>query len=386
MLDLIDKAMCSLQAALFGREVYSREHPAVDGHMKSAHDHLTKALHQIEQVTILGFEDRVVFQNDKLPSSSTLAKGLFGRLHQRGVEAVSFRRGLTRDEIGAMLDQLEDANKQPEQPEKINGSAHILLGWIGGTEPHGASEHSTVAGNPRRQASVLQHVWRDIRTGQPGQGELMTVVSDICTSVSLARGIMPPLASLKSHDEYTFVHTINVALLSTALAEELGMTGDTLLDLTVSAVLHDIGKRMIPKSVLNKEGKLTDDEWKIVQRHPVDGARLLFDAPDIPAIAPIVAFEHHMYPDGSGYPQVAGDWKMHLASRIVQVADVFDALRTDRPYRAGMSLQDALGILRKDAGTRYENALLDAFIHRVAGDSQSEFPEATSDIPRLRSA
>ena len=385
MLDLIDQAMCSLQAALFGREVYSREHPAVAGHIECAHDLLTKALHQIEQVTILGFEDRVVFQNDKLPSSSTLAEGLFRRLHQRGVEAVSFRRGLTRDEIGAMLDQLEDANKQPE---KINGSAHIRFGWIGSTEPHGEADEaksSKVAGNPRRQAGVLQHVWRDIRTGQPGQGELMTVVVDICAAVSVARGIMPPLASLKTHDEYTFVHTINVALLSTALAEEVGMRGDTLLDLTVAAVLHDIGKRMIPKSVLNKEGKLTDDEWKIVQRHPVDGARLLYGAPDIPAIAPIVAFEHHMYP-GGGYPRVAAGWKMHLASRIVQVADVFDALRTDRPYRAGMSHQDALDILQKDAGTRYEHALLDAFVNRVKGNTQHKFPEPTGDIPRLRTA
>ncbi len=383
MLDLIDQAMCSLQAALFGREVYSREHAAVSGHMKSAHDHLTKVLHQIEQVTILGFEDRVVFQNDKLPSSSTLVKGFFGRLQQHGVEALSFRRGVTRDEIGAMLDQLEDANKQPE---KINGSAHIRFGWIGSTEPHGEAQSSKVAGNPRRQAGVLQHVWRDIRTGQPGQGELMTVVVDICASVSLARGIMPPLATLKSHDEYTFVHTINVALLSTALAEEVGLRGDTLLDLTVAAVLHDIGKRMIPQSVLNKEGKLTDDEWKIVQRHPVDGARLLFDAPDVPPIAPIVAFEHHMYPDGGGYPQVADGRKMHLASRIVQVADVFDALRTDRPYRAGMSQQEAMGILQKDAGTRYEHALLDAFVNRVDGNTQHKFPEPTGDIPRLRSA
>ena len=385
MLDLIDGAMCSLQAALFGREVYSREHPAVSGHIECAYDLLTKAFHQMEQVTILAFEDRVVFQNDKLPSSSTLAEGLFRRLHQRGVEAVSFRRGLTRDEIGAMLDQLEDANKLPE---KINGSAHIRFGWIGSTEPHGEADEaqsSTVAGNPRRQAGVLQHVWRDIRTGKPEQGELSTLVADICTSVSLSRGITIPLASLKTHDEYTFVHTINVALLSTALAEEVGLRGDTLLDLTVAAVLHDIGKRMIPKSVLNKAGKLTDDEWKIVQRHPVDGARLLYGAPDIPAVAPIVAFEHHMYPDG-GYPRVAGGWKMHLASRIVQVADVFDALRTDRPYRAGMSLQEALDILQKDAGTRYEHALLDAFIRRVAGNTQRELPEAASDITSIRAA
>ena len=163
------------------------------------------------------------------------------------------------------------------------------------------------------------------------------------------------------------------------------MRGDALLDLTVSAVLHDIGKRMIPKSVLNKDGKLTDDEWKIVQRHPVDGALQLFGAPGVPKIAPIVAFEHHMYP-GGGYPQGADGWKMHLASRIVQVADVFDALRTDRPYRAGMSLQEALDILQKDAGTRYEHALLEAFVNRVAGNTQRELPEPARDIPRLRSA
>ena len=163
------------------------------------------------------------------------------------------------------------------------------------------------------------------------------------------------------------------------------MRGDALFDLTVAAVLHDIGKRLTPKSVLNKAGKLTDDEWKLVQRHPEDGARLLFGAPDIPAVAPIVAFEHHMYPDG-GYPPVAAGWKMHLASRIVQIADVFDALRTDRPYRKGMSLQEALEILQKDAGTRYEHALLDAFARRVAVSTQRELPEASSDITSVRTA
>lgn len=382
MLDLIDRAMCSLQAALFGREVYSREHPAVSGHIECAYDLLTKAFHQMEQVTVLAFEDRVVFKNDKLPSSSTLAEGLFRRLHQRGVEAVSFRRGLTCDEIRAMLDQLEDATKEPQ---KINGSAHIRFGWIGGTEPHGEAQPLKLAGNPRRQAGVVQHVWRDIRTGKPGQGELMSLVADICTSVSLARGITIPLASLKTHDEYTFVHTINVALLSTSLAEEVGIRGDALLDLTVAAVLHDIGKRMIPKSVLNKDGKLTDDEWKIVQRHPVDGALQLFGAPGVSKIAPIVAFEHHMYP-GGGYPPVAAGWKMHLASRIVQVADVFDALRTDRPYRKGMSLHEALEVLQKDAGTRYEHALLDAFVQRVAVSTQRELPEAASDVTSIRTA
>ena len=142
---------------------------------------------------------------------------------------------------------------------------------------------------------------------------------------------------------------------------------------------------MIPKRVLNKPGKLTDDEFKLVQRHPEDGARLLYGAPDIPPLAPIVAFEHHMFP-GGGYPRVPAGWKMHLSSRIVQVADVFDALRTDRPYRAGMSLQEALEILYKDAGTRYEQALLDAFTQRVVGNTQCEKSEAGSDTPKLRTA
>lgn len=164
------------------------------------------------------------------------------------------------------------------------------------------------------------------------------------------------------------------------------MHGDDLLDITVSAVLHDIGKRMIPKKVLNKPGKLTDDEYKLVKRHPVDGARLLYGAPDIPPLAPIVAFEHHIYPDGSGYPRVPAGWKMHEASKIVQVADVFDALRTDRPYRAGMSLEAALEILHKDAGTRYEHAILDAFTQRVAGNTERTQSDAASDTPKLRSA
>ena len=103
-----------------------------------------------------------------------------------------------------------------------------------------------------------------------------------------------------------------------------------------------------------------------MQMHPVEGARLLLNTPGVLELFPIVAYEHHVFADGSGYPKVPKGWKLNLASRIVQVADVFDALRTHRPYRRGMPVPKIVEIMQGDVGPRFDADLIDVFFQQIA--------------------
>ena len=137
------------------------------------------------------------------------------------------------------------------------------------------------------------------------------------------------------------MHTVNVAILSAALGEAVGMRPNQVFDLTLAALLHDVGKQHTPLAILNKPGKLDDGERQQMEQHASVGAALLLARRGVPDVAPIVAMEHHANVDGTGYPRLRRNARPHVASQIVHVADVFDALRTNRPYRAAMD--DARG-------------------------------------------
>jgi putative nucleotidyltransferase with HDIG domain len=349
---------------------------------QAAADKLRHALGQRDRIDVIAFDDRVVFDDQPLPDAHQLAHGLFRRLRQRGVECLGFTRGVTGDELTRLLDQLHMGYEGELAP-----GAHVALGFIadaGEGDPAAdralplkrASVRTLVGLNPRQQAGSLQQLWQQVYRGdQSAPGALTDIVTDICTTVSHNRNAMLPLASLKSHDEYTYVHTINVAILAAALAEAVGLRSDDVHDVTIAALMHDIGKRRVPKRLLNKSDKFTDDEWRIVRGHPTEGARLLFNLGGLPEIAPIVAFEHHMHIDGTGYPRVPAGWRMHLSSQIVQVADVFDALRTDRPYRQALSLEEAMDVLLNDAGTSLDRCLVDVFTEHVARNTERDFQQ-----------
>jgi HD-GYP domain-containing protein (c-di-GMP phosphodiesterase class II) len=150
-----------------------------------------------------------------------------------------------------------------------------------------------------------------------------------------------------------------------ALAEAVGFPGPTVTEIGIAALLHDVGKLRVPAEILNSGGRLTDEQAAIVKRHPGEGARLLLATPQIPELAPIVAYEHHIQYDGGGYPSVPRTWKLNLASAITTVADVYDALRSDRPYRPGLEREKIQAIMTMDAGTVFDPTLIRIFFEMV---------------------
>jgi putative nucleotidyltransferase with HDIG domain len=173
---------------------------------------------------------------------------------------------------------------------------------------------------------------------------------------------MIALTSIKAHDSYTFSHMVNVSLLTMAQARTLGISGSLLREFGVAGLMHDIGKVKTPPEILNKPGRLTDEEMKVVKRHVVDGAQILRHTPDMPALAPVVAFEHHLGQHLKGYPEGIGGRKLNLCTMLVSISDVFDALRTNRAYRDGLPSDRVRAMLAEQSGTAFEPTLLRRFI------------------------
>jgi HD-GYP domain-containing protein (c-di-GMP phosphodiesterase class II) len=129
--------------------------------------------------------------------------------------------------------------------------------------------------------------------------------------------------------------------------------------------MHDIGKVHTPAEVLNKPGKLTDEEFRIMKRHVVDGAHILRKTPEVPALAPVVAFEHHLKQDMSGYPENLSPRQLNLCTMIVSIADVFDALRSNRPYREGLATSRVRSIMGQKDDPAFNQVLLRRFVNLV---------------------
>jgi len=177
------------------------------------------------------------------------------------------------------------------------------------------------------------------------------------------------LTAIKNHDEYTFQHCVNVSILSISLGQRLGFNKKLLGELGVAAILHDLGKASIPPWVLNKPGKLTPEEWKLMTDHPVQGVKMIAKLRGLNELAlraMIVAFEHHLNFDKSGYPNLGDLLNQTLFGRIVAIADCFDAMTAHRSYRKSpFTPYEALHQMITENKEKFDPLLLKAFINTV---------------------
>ncbi|MCX7944593.1 MAG: HD-GYP domain-containing protein [Deltaproteobacteria bacterium] len=176
------------------------------------------------------------------------------------------------------------------------------------------------------------------------------------------------LSAIKNFDEYTFNHSVNVCVLAIAFGNALGLPKRRLAELGLAALFHDIGKLTIPKKILNKPGQLTSEEWDIMKQHPLFAMKLLFNMHGYSESGlkkVIVALQHHMNYDFSGYPRLILEKKLHLFSRIVAIVDTFDAMTTDRVYQKALKPDDALRRIISLASKKYDPVLVKAFVSSI---------------------
>ncbi|HSG29548.1 MAG TPA: HD domain-containing phosphohydrolase, partial [Candidatus Krumholzibacterium sp.] len=172
------------------------------------------------------------------------------------------------------------------------------------------------------------------------------------------------LKSLRNYDDYTFAHSVNVAVISTATARHIGFDEAAAGRIGLAALLHDIGKIYVPRHIIRKNGRLSPSEWQIIRRHPVDGARIL-QGEDLEEDLWRVAYEHHMQYDLSGYPNMKEGDSLLDASHIVRIADTYDALTTKRAYRKQISPYEAIKLMSKTRGSEFHPEYFDTFMHMM---------------------
>jgi putative nucleotidyltransferase with HDIG domain len=198
--------------------------------------------------------------------------------------------------------------------------------------------------------------------------EVEAVVHSLVATMHAEEHMLVPLLTLKQYDQYTTTHACNVAVLSMGVSERLGFSPAEVRSFGVAGLLHDIGKVAIPHDLLVKPGRYTDEERKVIQRHPVEGARMILERDRGLGLAAVVAYEHHIFLNGEGYPALTFARACHYASRIVHVCDVYDALCTDRPYRAAWHPEQALAYLHEQAGRELDPEVVHAFTEMI-GDA-----------------
>lgn len=354
-----------IAAAVTMRSLYPGNHPR----LAQAVSHLLIALHDAlehqkrDSVTFLIVgEDLVVDQ--QVFRKSTLSQRQFVQLlTRRGIERLTLAAGLTEEETHAVLTALAVGHP-------IENTAHVIYGRVRVT----MDEDPTNQGEKRErrelepdQLNVVREAFKRFRTDKKLPIEEMEkLVWGFIDSLSRSTRSILPLAKLKEHDEYTFVHSVNVSLLVLGQAKSFGIDGPMLHAFGLAALVHDIGKLMVPLTVLNHPGKLEGEHWSIMQSHAEQGAWYLSEMENSPPMSVLVAYEHHLRYDGKpAYPVLRTPRQPSLVSRMTSIADAYDAMSTVRPYQQPLMRAAALEILKKRAESFYDPLLVANFAQLV---------------------
>ena len=214
-----------------------------------------------------------------------------------------------------------------------------------------------------RTRQAVQTMFDEARMGKAlAVGQAHELVDDIASSVLRGGGVLLGLARLKTADNYTYMHSVAVCALMTALARELELAPEQVRSAGLAGLLHDIGKMAVPSAILNKPGSLSDAEFSSVRAHPAAGHRMLLEVDDIDPVALDVCLHHHEKLDGSGYPKGLCGEEISLYARMGAICDVYDAITSNRPYKQGWCPAESLRRMAAWRGGHLDATLFAAFV------------------------
>lgn len=366
------KFLNSIAQALAAMALYRDGHPARERAVDVAYQHLHDLQSDTPQPLFTFLGDEVVF--GQMPLRELKAWDWGKRLSQAGIQRLEFQDQVGREDFEGFLEEvlarltLSAISTEARQMRHSN----IRFGAVGlKGEPEIAPEPmptATISFSLSEEVDTVRWLQREVQNGGDVHlAEAEAVVRSLAVAMHAggARQIMMPLLQLKEFDQYTTTHSMNVAVLSMALAEFLGLSAGDVRTFGIAGLLHDIGKIKIPLEVLTKPGKLTDEERALMNEHPVAGARLLLEVDQDLDLAVVVAYEHHIMINGGGYPVLHYARDCHQASKLVHVCDVYDALRTRRPYREAWSFEKTLGYLSERSGLEFDPELCTSFANMM---------------------
>jgi putative nucleotidyltransferase with HDIG domain len=362
-----DDLVRRLAAALRGAELYSPRHPLVMRAVSSLYAACNAYLASASTLVIGFVGDDVVVNDSRLARGSASLTGFVRGLRDREIEKITFHRGVTADELHGFVTELADRRPAATLIDRLatRDVKRIVIGKL--TIDESADDEVGIEAARRVYNTAVtsaETLWAQAKAGdKPDPRTARKIIDSLASIVNQDRTSLMALTALKKYDNYTFTHMVNVAALSMAQARALNLDGPTLREFGFAALMHDIGKVNTPLEILNKPGALTGDEFRLMKQHVIDGAHILRRTPETPALAPIVAFEHHLKQDLSGYPENVGHRQLNLCTMIVSIADVFDALRSNRPYREGLATTRIRAIMAEKDNRAFNRVLLRRFVN-----------------------
>ncbi|HKT08512.1 MAG TPA: HD domain-containing phosphohydrolase [Gemmatimonadaceae bacterium] len=384
--------LLSLTRALATMSLYGESHPRRQGAVEHSFERLTTLLDENPRPQFSFLMDEVVYGKRSVREMQDWEWSR--RFAESGMQRLEIESGVTLEEYAGFLEHAAESLggvAQRSASMRTGLRTHIRYGAVGlqgeVREPveHEAPATATLSYTLDEEAEAVR--WIHHEMGDAGTLALLeaeAVVRSLSVAMHGSNRVVIPLLKLKEFDQYTTTHSINVGVLAMALAETLGFGARDVRAFGTAGLLHDIGKVRVPRDILVKPGKLTAEERAVLDRHPVDGARLILESDEQLGIASAVAYEHHIMIDGGGYPALRYRRECHFASRLVHVCDVFDALCTDRPYRAAWEIDRALAYIGERAGTEFDPAIARAFdtmMHRF--ELQVAVPPPGDAMPAL---
>ncbi len=297
---------------------------------------------------------------------------LGSRLYEAGIQRLEIQPGLRPEELDALANHVSSRlmGSDPEPLESgVRKFPNIRIGTLTvRVEPAWKDEEAS-ADEPvqlEEELDTVRMVYAEAAsTERLPAAEVRLAIESLALTLDSLQRTGSGLIAIKSRDQYTAIHCMNVAILSMTFAEYLRCRPDEIRLIGEAALVHDIGKTKTPDEILNKPGVLTPEEREVIEAHTVEGCRLLLESANSSCLAATVAYEHHMGNNGRGYPLRLYEREPHPVSRLVQVCDVYDALRTRRPFRPPMSAEESLRFVAERTEVYFDHRLVRAFVKMV---------------------
>src|SRR4029453_5075866 len=361
-MELADECLRRLAAAIRSETLYSSSHPII-GRRVTALAEGGKRYYANPPTITVGIVGSEVVVGDVAIGKGDTFGGMVRRLRTGGIERITIERGVGVDELASLVHVLgspSHSSSSTASPPPFPSLPHIRVGRIQVEERTGGNlgDMATIRQLYTDAVSVANVVWESAaREKKPDAAAAIAMIDGLAEAVLQNRTALMALTTLKNYDDYTFTHMANVRILTMAQARSLKIDGPLVREFGLAGLMHDIGKVKTPNEVLNKPDKLTDEEFVIMKRHTVDGAEILRRTPDVTALAPVVAFEHPLRLDGTGYPTGISRPTLNVCTMLCGIADVFDAMRSQRVYQQSHPTDRILAVLKRNQRATFHHKL-----------------------------
>jgi HD-GYP domain-containing protein (c-di-GMP phosphodiesterase class II) len=370
MLNKIKVTLIHLLSAIQTGKIYSSDHPKYHEFIEQAHNSLHEVLKEKKELVIGIVEDELAWEDEIFFDLSQKLRSLVLYLQERGIERIHFNQALSKGELEKFITFLitprGDHPKDAQEYLSAQGVKNIRAGRIRAM----ADDQKKGAGTSKEMVkhyenslkSISQSFDKILDQEDIDYLDLRFNILNVMEKFMGRHQELLNLISVKKKDMVTFVHLLNVSILSMYIASKLGFSKDDVLDLGIAALFHDIGKISISLGILKKKTKLKEEEFRKIQDHTVLGTKILTRYIDMLGILPVVvSFEHHMRYDLKGYPKVDFPHTPHMASFIVSLCDVYDALTQRRTYKKDYPPLEIYNLMMKEKGKLFEPKLLAKF-------------------------